>query len=86
MSFVIEITRKYNPNEAKKVLNNIVKYFGLGEWYTSYALDKMIIGTGFLADCNNAIYGFSTTFSIGTTNTTEQFEYRKEIKYNKNLK
>lgn len=86
MRFIIKITRKYNPNEAKKVLNNIVKYFGLSDGYHFYALNKMISGKGYLADSDGYLFGFSTICGKVITNTTEQFEYRKEIKYNKNLK
>ena len=86
MRFVIEITRKYELNEAKKVLNNIVKYFGLSVGYTLYCVDKMIIGKGFLVDNGNSLSGFSTVLRNSIKNTTEQFEYKKEIKYNKNIK
>lgn len=84
MECSIEITRKYEPDEAKKVLNSIVKYFGLSGGYTLYCVDKMIIGKGFLVNCGSSLFGYSIV-SV-TTNTTEQFEYKKEIKYNKNLK
>ena len=86
MRFVIEITRKYELNEAKKVLNNIVKYFGLSVGYTLYCVDKMIIGKGLLVDNCNSLFGYSIVFGSAITNTTEQFEYKKEIKYNKNIK
>lgn len=84
MKCVIEITREYEQDEAKKVLNNIVKYFGLSRGYTLYSVGKMMSGKGSLVDCDDSLFGFSTVGVI--TNTTEQFEYKKEIKYNKNLK
>lgn len=85
MKCSIEITRKYEPDEAIKVINNIVKYFKLSEGYTLHCVDKMIIGKWFLVNCGSSLFGYSTV-SVVTTNTTEQFEYKKEIKYNKNLK
>lgn len=84
MKCVIEITREYEQDEAKKVLNNIVKYFGLSRGYTLYSVDKMMSGKGFLVGCCDSLFGSSIVRVI--TNTTEQFEYKKEIKYNKNLK
>lgn len=84
MKCVIEITREYEPDEAIKVINNIVKYFKLSRGYTLYCVNKMISGKGFLVDWGDSLFGYSTVSVI--TNTTEQFEYKKEIKYNKNLK